>query len=99
MMMHVPYGEGAAHAEKLKRGLQALGPWFLARLCWWCHGTTMPARSTGDYGGHCNVCGKDHPYGTALGLLTGDSQPAPESVVNQVLVAAERFDAAMEERV
>ena len=80
--MHVPYGEGRAHAEKLKRGLQVLGPEFIAQLCWWCDGTTMHKFE------HCDVCGKGRFYGAALGLLQGASTPAPESVVNQVLVAA-----------
>lgn len=82
--MHVTYGEHAEHAEKLKRGLKVLGPDFAAFLCWWCEGTTMRKFEC------CNVCGKGVQYGCSLGLLTGDSQPAAESVVNQVLVAAER---------
>lgn len=79
---HITYGDGPKHAERLKRGLAALGPNFLAFLCWWCDGT----------GNHkfecCNVCGKGKQYGASLGLLTGHNMPAPESVVNQVLVAA-----------
>ena len=81
--MHVPHGEREAHAERLRRGLAALGPDFVASLCWWCDGTT-----TRNFD-HCDVCGKGRMYGSALGLLIGD-QPAPESVVNQVLVAALR---------
>lgn len=37
---------------------------------------------------HCRVCGEGRIYGAALGLLMG-TKPAPESVVNQVLVAAD----------
>ncbi len=81
-MMFVTYGEGNKHAERLKRGLAILGPPFVAKLCWWCHGTTTHQFES------CDVCGKDRAYGTALGLLIGNT-PAPESVVNQVLVAAE----------
>lgn len=81
---HITYGDGPKHAEKLKRGLAALGPGFLAFLCWWCDGTGTRQFEC------CNVCGKGKQYGCSLGLLTGDSKPASESVVNQVLVAAER---------
>jgi hypothetical protein len=81
--MFVPYGEGKAHQAKLRRGLKALGPDFVAHLCWWCDGLT-----TRDFG-HCDVCGKGRFYGSALGVLIGNT-PAPESVVNQILVAAER---------
>lgn len=78
--MHSPYGEeGDKHAERLKRGLLRLGPGFLASLCWWCHGTASHKFE------HCTVCGKH--YGSALGLLV-NNEPAPSSVVNQVLVAA-----------
>jgi hypothetical protein len=38
---------------------------------------------------HCDVCCKGKFYGSALGLLIGN-MPAPDSVVNQVLVAAEK---------
>ena len=79
--MHIPYGEGEAHAERLKRGLSALGPDFVASLCWWCDGTTVRKFEP------CNVCGRGRLYGSALGLLIGN-EPAPESVVNQVLIAA-----------
>ena len=83
--MHVTYGEGDKHAERLKQGLAVLGPNFVAKLCWWCDGTTMRKFEP------CNVCGKGRVYWAGLGLLIGN-EPAPESVVNQVLVAAERSD-------
>lgn len=82
--MHVTHGTTDLHAQKLKRGLAALGPDFCAFLCWWCKGTTMHGFE------HCDVCGKGKFYGTALGLLTGNNEPAGASVVNQVLVVAER---------
>lgn len=72
------------HADKLKVGLILLGPEFVARLCYWCEVTTLHYPD-----GYCDVCGRNKPYGTALGLLVGD-KPASDSVVNQVLVAAER---------
>lgn len=78
--MCVLYGDGAAHAARLKRGLLKLGPDFLARLCWRCHGT-----ATRDFS-PCDICGKGTWNG--LGLLTGN-EPSPASVVNQVLVAAD----------
>jgi hypothetical protein len=81
--MFVSWNEREAHAEALKRGLARLGPDFAAQLCWWCEGTTSHRFE------HCSVCGYGKFCGTALGLLQGDSKPAPESVVNQVLVAAE----------
>lgn len=81
--MHITYGTESIHAAKLKAGLAKLGPSFVATICYWCDGT-----------GHrkyecCDVCGRGRPYGTSLGLLINNT-PAPESVVNQVLVAAER---------
>lgn len=78
--MHVPYGKGNEHKVQLERGLKILGPKFLASLCWWCDGTTTRKFE------RCTVCGK-YGYGTELGLLIGN-EPAPQSVVNQVLVAA-----------
>lgn len=81
-MMYVHYGEGPAHKEKLVRGLAALGPGFLAQLCWWCNGTTRHEFES------CDVCANDRAYGTGLGLLLC-GKPAPVSVVNQVLIAAE----------
>lgn len=83
-MMHVTLGNETKHADLLRKGLKILGPGFAAEICWWCNGTTMRNFE------HCDVCGKGKPYGSALGLLVGGSQPASESVVNQVLVAAER---------
>lgn len=80
--MIIDWNKRQEHADKLKRGLTILGPTYVAQLCWWCDGTT--ARNFE----HCSVCGKDG-YASALGLLI-NNQSAPRSVVNQVLVAADR---------
>lgn len=79
--MHVTWGQFDQHAEKLKVGLAKLGPEFVAKICWWCDGTTQRKFQ------NCDVCGKGKVYGCSLGLLIGN-EPAPESVVNQVLAAA-----------
>lgn len=86
---YIEYDKIKEHADKLKWGLSVLGPNFTAILCWWCNGTTYRNYRM------CEVCGRDRVHGGALGLLykpigNGRSMPAPESVVNQVLVAAER---------
>lgn len=70
------------YRAKLIAGLAVLGSAFSAKLCWWCDGLTYRNYD------HCDICGKDG-YGTAKGLLI-ENDPAPASVVNQVLVAAER---------
>lgn len=83
MLMNVGFENRVAHVAALRRGLARLGPTYLAKICYWCDGYT------GIYSeGHCHVCGDGKPYGTALGLLI-DGKPAPESVVNQVLIAGE----------
>lgn len=82
---HIEYDKGGEHAAKLHRGLKILGPDFTAIICWWCKGTTYHCYEP------CSVCGKGRNRWTGLGLLYyPSSEPAPESVVNQVLVAAER---------
>jgi hypothetical protein len=78
----ITYGEEETHAAKLRAGLAKLSPQFVAEVCWWCDGTGRHKFE------HCTVCGADKMYGTALGLLI-NNRPAPESVVNQVLVAAD----------
>lgn len=77
--MFIPHDEVEAYTARLDRGLKALGSNFLASLCWWCKGTTRHNFE------HCDICGK-HGYGSATGLLVCN-EPAPASVVNQVLVA------------
>lgn len=81
--MRIEWGKGEDHAGDLKRGLDVLGPNFVAIICWWCDGTTTRKFSP------CDVCGKGLIYGCSVGLLVGN-QPAPESVVQQVLEAAKR---------
>jgi hypothetical protein len=80
--MHITYGKEIFHAMQLKRGLEKLGPNFVATLCYWCEGTGHHKFE------HCTVCGRGKQYGCALGLLI-ENTPAPESVVNQVLIAGE----------
>lgn len=82
--MFIPFDEADAHKDKLERGLKVLGPEFLAQLCWWCNGATYHRYE------RCEVCSKDGcNYVLPTGLLVG-SNSAPLSVVNQVLVAAEK---------
>lgn len=81
--MHVEWGKEDEHAGDLKRGLDVLGPEFVARICFWCEGRTTRKFSS------CDVCGRGLIYGCSVGLLVGD-KPAPESVVQQVLEAAKR---------
>lgn len=76
--------ERQAHKLRLTRGLAKLGPDFCAQICWWCKGTTRHEYES------CDVCGPH--YGMATGLLVF-SQPAPASVVNQVLIAGEDLPA------
>lgn len=85
----IRFNDQEAYKAALERGLKAMVPGFCAKLCWWCDGTTQ-RKNTIDPGQyeHCEICGKDG-YGTAQGLLI-ENEPAPASVVNQVLMAAER---------
>ncbi len=80
--MHITSGQEKIHAEKLKQGLIKLGSNYVAIICWWCEGKGFRKFE------HCTVCGKNKPYATGLGVLI-NNQPAPESVVNQILVAAD----------
>lgn len=80
--MYIERGKEDEHAHKLKTRLQKLGPHFVAGICWWCDGTGRRRFEP------CGVCGKGRVYGTSLGLLI-NNEPASESVVNQVLVAAD----------
>lgn len=80
--MHVTWDKQAEHAAALIRGLARLPAGFCAALCYWCKGHTALLGE-----GHCHVCGHGKFYGSALGLLSPNGEPAPESVVNQVLIA------------
>lgn len=87
----------AARAEAVKRGLSLMPPQFLAKLCWSCNGA-------GEYRQTYNLgCGMgsmkmmgccDHCAGTGLQVC---HKPAPSSVLNQVLEAAERDSARGEQ--
>lgn len=83
--MHIAWDHQQEHAAKLQRGLALLGANFCAQICYWCKGETALIGE-----GHCHVCGNGKPYGTALGLLV-NGQPAPESVVNQVVIAGDQI--------
>jgi hypothetical protein len=85
MKRSIVFGEAKQHADKLKRGLKRLGSAYVAEICFWCDG-----KGTRKFE-HCHVCGAGKFYGTALGLLI-NNKPAPDSVVNQVLLAAEAAD-------
>ena len=75
--------------DKLKQGLSLMRPGFAAELCWRCDGV-------GEYDQLYNMgCGMgmsnwkgDCEYCKGVGLLQGD-KPAPPSVINQVITAAE----------
>ena len=77
-----------AHASALIRGLERLGPNFLARLCSSCGGTTVYRQR---YNAGCGA-GYYHSDGPcdwcdSTGLMLG-TKPAPKTVVAQVLNAA-----------
>lgn len=78
----------AKHADALRRGLTKLGPTFFASICY-CegHGEIVQHYNVGCGGGFIRMMGP-HDFCGGRGLLQGD-QPAPLSVLNQVLVAGE----------
>lgn len=94
LIYSIAYGRTREHADELKRGLEALGPGFLAQLCPICEGE-------GQYRQHYNMgCGQGMSrmmggcdYCGKLGLLQG-GKPAPLSVMNQVIEAGRRAVAA-----
>jgi hypothetical protein len=90
LIYSIAYGRTEEHAKELRRGLEALGPNFLAQLCPLCNGEGQYRQvynlgcgqgMTRSLGG-CDYCGK-------LGLLQG-SKPAPLSVMYQVIEAGRR---------
>jgi hypothetical protein len=81
--MPIEWGKEHEYQGDLKRGLDVLGPDFVARICFWCDGMTKKDFAP------CDVCGKGRIYFCSTGLLIGN-EPAPDSVVNQVLEAAKR---------
>jgi hypothetical protein len=90
----IEFGREKEHAAALKRGLADMHPDFTGRLCPICEGLgnyrqSYTAGCGGGYyrsTGPCDYCGK-------TGLLQG-GKPAAESVVIQVLVAAEKGGAS-----
>lgn len=89
-MYSIAYGREKEHAAELKRGLEILGPNFLAEICGLCDGEGQYRQT---YGLGCGmgtafmVGGCDHCGFT--GLRQGGG-PAPASVRGQVLTAARR---------
>lgn len=90
LVYSIAYGRTKEHAQELKRGLNALGPNFLAYLCPLCDGEGQRRQvynigcgqgMTRSLGG-CDYCGK-------LGLLQAH-KPAPLSVMYQVIEAGRR---------
>lgn len=76
----VDHGKRESHADALKLGLKRLGPDFYAHICA-CGGTGYSKVHYWD----CEWCS-----GTGLCQGNGWKNAAPTSVLNQVLVAAER---------
>lgn len=90
LIYSIAYGRTQEHAAALRRGLEVLGPRFVAEVCSLCegHGQYRQVYNMGcgmgmqrSMGG-CDYCGK-------LGLLQA-GKPAPLSVMYQVLNAAAR---------
>lgn len=87
LIYSIAYGRTKEHADELRRGLEVLGPNFLANLCPLCEGHGQ-YRQTYNMGcgmgmsrsmGGCDCCGK-------LGLMQA-GKPAPLSVMYQVINA------------
>lgn len=89
------YDDPKGHADKLRRGIAALGPNFLAAVCGLCEGEGQYRQNynMGCGMGMSRMMGKCS-YCDGLGLVLG-GKPAPLSVMHQVLNASERqpFDA------
>lgn len=88
-MPYIPFEKQDEYAMKLYKGLNMLKEDFVARLCPICQGKTRYEQTycDGPNGyfksrGRCDYCGE-------TGLMVG-SKPASESVLNQVLLAAEK---------
>jgi hypothetical protein len=73
-LFYLPVGQEDAHAARLAAGLRKLPEGFLAEVCPLCRGQGRHAHFM------CRLC-------RATGLVQGE-QPAPLSVLNQVLTAA-----------
>jgi len=89
---YIPYGENEEHAARLKHGLALMHPQFSAYVCTVCDGKgEYPQTYTlGCGGGYYTSTGQcDYCAGTGLCQGTGHYNPAPESVREQVLNAAQ----------
>ena len=82
MSYSIAYSREKEHAEALKRGLAKMPPGFTAELCALCDG--RGARGTYDQA--CEYCG-GHGLRQGVGRPYAWKNPAPVSVVNQVLRA------------
>lgn len=87
-MCSIAYGHEKEHAEALKRGLALMPPGFIAEICGLCegHGSYMQTYANGCGMGSSRMTG-GCDFCQSTGLLQGH-KPAPDSVRNQVLVAA-----------
>lgn len=86
----IAYGRTAEHAKQLAAGLARLPAGFIAEVCPLCKGEGERSQlfTAGCGGGyHRSIAGCDFCDGT--GLLQG-TKPAPDSVREQVLNAANR---------
>lgn len=89
-MFSVAQGRAAEHAEDLKRGLEILGPRFVANLCVFCNGRGERQQfyTAGCGHGHFRSIGVcDYCDGSGL---SQQGKPAAESILNQVLEASKR---------
>lgn len=92
-MYSIAYGHTDEHAAALKRGLEKLPVDFAAKVCPVCdgHGQYRQTYNAGcGMGTYQSMGGCDHCDGTGLvwKSANGWGKAAPESVRNQVLVAA-----------
>lgn len=74
----VAYPNNAEHAARLVRGIRRMHPAFMGRVCELCDGWGSEKHSP--WSDACRWC-------NGTGVLVAD-QPAPFSVVNQIIVAA-----------
>jgi hypothetical protein len=73
----IPHDKRAEHQQMVQVGLSRMIPDYLGEACWSCHGSGYNERSFWE----CQMC-----EGTGMQVA---GHPAPMSVLNQVLVAAE----------
>jgi len=84
----IAYGHEKEHAKALKRGLALMPSGFIAEICSLCEGEGqyMQSYTNGCGGGYSRMRG-GCDFCNSTGLLQGCAA-APDSVRNQVLVAA-----------